>query len=123
MSASVVRSTADPTKYVLTIENLSIPGQRQTLTKTAPAARSESAEVIVERPHVFTLGSTWLGSTWPTAVNFPFSYVTVDGAPLSAYDTLSIQGRQADTGTVYSPSPATTDSGGYSHFTVSSHQG
>ncbi|MFJ3202804.1 hypothetical protein [Streptomyces sp. NPDC086989] len=118
MSASVVRSTADPAKYILTIENLSRPGQRQTLTETAPAARSESAEVIVERPHVFTLGSTW-----PKAVNVPFSYVTVDGAPLSAYDTLSIQGRQADTGTVYSPSPATTDSGGYSNFTVSSHQG
>ncbi|RPF43717.1 peptidase A4-like protein [Streptomyces sp. Ag109_G2-6] len=118
MSASVVRSTADPADYILTLDNLSRPGQRQTLTKKAPAARSESAEVVVERPHVFTLGSTW-----PPAVNVPFSYVTVDGAPLSAYDALPLQARQNDTGTVYSPSPATTDSGGYSNFTLTSHQG
>lgn len=116
VSASVVRSSADPTAYILTIDNLSRPGQRQTMTKRAPAARSESAEVIVERPYVPTLGATW-----PPAVNVPFSYVTVDGAPLSAYEALPLQGRQDDTGTVYSPSPATTDSGGYSHFTLSSH--
>ncbi|MFF3861355.1 hypothetical protein [Streptomyces sp. NPDC002209] len=118
MSASVVRSAADPANYILTIENLSRPGQRQTLTKRAPAARSESAEIIVERPYVFTLDSTW-----PKTVNVPFSYVTVDGAPLSGYETLPFQGRQNDTGTVYSPSPAITDSGGYSNFTVSSHPG
>ncbi|MFE6847638.1 G1 family glutamic endopeptidase [Streptomyces sp. NPDC057686] len=117
-SASVVRSAADPANYILTIDNLFRPGQRQTLTKRAPAARSESAEIIVERPTVFTLDSTW-----PKTVNVPFSYVTVDGAPLSGYETLPIQGRQNDTGMVYSPSPVTTDSGGYSNFTVSSHPG
>ncbi|MER6345986.1 G1 family glutamic endopeptidase [Streptomyces sp. NPDC001595] len=118
ISASVVRSSADPADYILTIDNLTRPGQRQTLTKRAPAARSESAEVIAERPKVFTFGSTW-----PGAVSIPFSYVTVDGAPLSAYDPLALQARESTSGLVYGPSPATTDSGGYSNFTLSSRQG
>ncbi|MEU5538553.1 G1 family glutamic endopeptidase [Streptomyces sp. NPDC020362] len=117
ISASVVRSTADPADYILTIDNLSRPGQRQTLTKRAPDARSESAEIIAERPDVT------LGATWPTTVNIPFSYVTVDGAPLGAHDALALRSRQFDKGIDYGPSPATTDSGGYSNFTVSSHQG
>ncbi|MFC0842226.1 hypothetical protein ACFH04_00510 [Streptomyces noboritoensis] len=115
ITASVVRSSADPANYIFTIDNLSRPGQRQTLTKRAPAARSESAEVVVERPHVST------GSTWPRSVSVPFSYVTVDGAPLDFYDTVAVRARQADTGIVYGPSAATTDSGGYSNFTVTSH--
>ncbi|WOT40647.1 G1 family glutamic endopeptidase [Streptomyces coeruleorubidus] len=118
ISASVVRSSADPTVYILTIDNLTRPGQRRTLTKKASAARSESAEIIVERPTV-----TPFGATWPRPLNVPFSYVTVDGAPLSSYDTLTMRGRQDDKRIVYAPSPAVTDSGGYSNFTLSSRTG
>ncbi|MET9915043.1 G1 family glutamic endopeptidase [Streptomyces sp. NPDC006476] len=116
ISASVVRSSADPTTYILTIDNLTRPDPPQTLKKKVPAARSESAEIVVERPD-------FPHATWPRPLNVPFSYVTVDGAPLSFYDTLATRSRQDDTGTVYAPSPAVTDSGGYSNFTLSSHAG
>ncbi|MCT9089653.1 G1 family endopeptidase [Streptomyces sp. ASQP_92] len=118
MSASVVRSAADPANFTLTLDNLSRSGQHQSLSKRVPAARSESAEVIVERGY-----SSPFDVTWPATVNVAFSYVTVDGAPLSSYDVLPAQARQADSGTVYGPTSATTDSGGYSNFSVTSRPG
>ncbi|MEU7414696.1 hypothetical protein AB0B40_36265 [Streptomyces sp. NPDC042638] len=112
------RISADPTAYILTIDNLASPGQRRPLTKRASAARSGSAEIIVERPTV-----TPFGATWPRPLNVQFSYVTVDGALLASYGTLAMRGRQDDKRIVYAPSPAVTDSGGYSDFTLSSDAG
>ncbi|MFJ3306828.1 G1 family glutamic endopeptidase [Streptomyces sp. NPDC086549] len=114
MSASVVRRSSDPTSYVLTLSNLT-RHWTQTLPVRAPHARSESAEIVAEEPGDIH------GAIWPKHVSVPFSYVTVDGDPLDRYyDVVVERGRRKDTGTVYGPSSATTDDGGYSHFTLAS---
>lgn len=118
MSASVVRSTADPADYILTLDNLSRPGQRQTLTKkllrpvrraprSSSSVRTSSRSVRPgRRPSTFrspTSPST--ARRCPPTTRFPFKHAKTTPGPCTA----PRRPPRTAAATATSPSPPTRD--------------